>query len=401
MSRNCTATTKSEGSNIGQGRDNGDSGEKVSLKVLKQGGRGKGLTPGGTKTARWRAIVLLSVNLLIVAHILHWAIFGRTLSPIEPSESMYFIERGEVNAGAIFFAVALLATLVFGRFVCGWACHIVALQDLCAWLLTKMRIRPQPFRSRFLYHAPFALAIYMFVWPAVYRYWMGIPSPELKNHIMTANFWETFPGPVMTVITLLICGFVIVYVLGQKAFCTYGCPYGGFFAPLDKFSPARIRVTDACEQCGHCTAVCTSNVRVHEEVATFGAVVDPGCMKCMDCVDICPNDALYYGIGAPALVTSAKSAPKAATYSFTLGEELFVLGVGLVSLFIYRGLYGAVPLLLTMGIAAILGFWAIKVLHLIKNSHLKLQNLQLKRSGKVTAAGWGFAVVSVIIGAFT
>ena len=28
-----------------------------------------------------------------------------------------------------------------------------------------------------------------------------------------------------------------------------------------------------------------------------GMVVDPGCMKCMDCVSVCPNDALYFGFG--------------------------------------------------------------------------------------------------------
>jgi hypothetical protein len=31
--------------------------------------------------------------------------------------------------------VAILATLIFGRFVCGWGCHILALQDFCAWML--------------------------------------------------------------------------------------------------------------------------------------------------------------------------------------------------------------------------------------------------------------------------
>ena len=30
-------------------------------------------------------------------------------------------------------------------------------------------------------------------------------------------------------------------------------------------------------------------------------VVDQGCMKCMDCVSVCPNDALYFGFGKPAI----------------------------------------------------------------------------------------------------
>ena len=92
-----------------------------------------------------------------------------------------------------------------------------------------------------------------------------------------------------------------VYFLGQKGFCTYACPYGGFFGLADKLSPGKIRVTDACNQCGHCTATCTSNVLVHAEVKQYGMVVDPGCMKCMDCISVCPNDALYFGFGKPTL----------------------------------------------------------------------------------------------------
>ena len=75
---------------------------------------------------------------------------------------------------------------------------------------------------------------------------------------------------------LFVCGFMTVYFLGSKGFCTYACPYGGFFALADKVAPGKIRVTDACNQCGHCTAVCTSNVRVHAEVKAYGMVVDPG-----------------------------------------------------------------------------------------------------------------------------
>ena len=55
-------------------------------------------------TSRWRGAVLLGVNLLMVAHIIQWRITGRTISPIEPSETMHTLQRGAVNAGFIFFA---------------------------------------------------------------------------------------------------------------------------------------------------------------------------------------------------------------------------------------------------------------------------------------------------------
>ena len=82
------------------------------------------------------------------------AIMGKTISPIEPSETMHTLQKGFVNAGFIFFALAILATLIFGRFVCDRGCHILALQDLCGWLLKKMGLHPKPFRSRLLVYIP-------------------------------------------------------------------------------------------------------------------------------------------------------------------------------------------------------------------------------------------------------
>src|SRR5690606_5671667 len=104
------------------------------------------------------------------ARIVHWQMTGSAISPVEPSESMQTLELGIINAGFIFFLSAILLTLVFGRFVCGWACHIVALQDACGWIMKKFGIRPSPFRSRLLVFVPLGLALYMFVWPTFKRF---------------------------------------------------------------------------------------------------------------------------------------------------------------------------------------------------------------------------------------
>ncbi len=136
---------------------------------LPVAGRGKLSHVRKSTNSKWRAIVLLSVHLLVAAHVTHFLIAGRTLSPVEPSEAMYTLELGQVNAGFLFLIVALLGTLVFGRFFCGWGCHIVALQDLCGWIMKKLGVRPKPFRSRLLVYMPLALAFYMFVWPTLRR----------------------------------------------------------------------------------------------------------------------------------------------------------------------------------------------------------------------------------------
>lgn len=347
--------------------------------------------------ARWRAASLIVLYLLMIAHIIQWRLMGQTVSPIEPSETMYTLQNGAVNAGFIFFILAILATLIFGRFVCGWGCHIVALQDFCAWLMKKFGLTPRPFRSRLLVFVPLIVALYMFVWPTVARYLIKPANenlfPQFTNHLITTDYWATFPPVAVAIPFLFICGFMTVYFLGSKGFCTYACPYGGFFSLADQIAPGKIRVTDACNQCGHCTAVCTSNVLVHAEVKQYGMVVDPGCMKCMDCISVCPNDALYFGFGKPSIGVK-KSITK--NYSLTWPEELFAAVVFFVSFLAVWDVYQLVAMLMALGIATVTTFLAVRSLRLIRSSDLSFYRWNLKAGGVIKKAGWVFLSFAVV-----
>jgi tetratricopeptide (TPR) repeat protein/ferredoxin len=347
-----------------------------------------------SKTGRWRAAALITLNLFMIAHIIQWRIMGKTVSPIEPSETMQTLQGGFVNAGFIFFSLAILATLIFGRFVCGWGCHILALQDLCGWFLKKIGLHPKPFRSRLLVYIPLIAALYMFVWPTAYRLFHNPEHapliPKFTNHLVTSNFWQTFPPVAVAIPFLFVCGFMTVYFLGQKGFCTYACPYGGFFGLADKFSPGKIRVTPACNQCGHCTATCTSNVLVHAEVKQYGMVVDPGCMKCMDCVSVCPNDALYFGFGKPTILVPKSDAIRK-SYSLTWPEEIISALVFLGSFLAVRGVYALIPFLMALGWAAVTTFLTLKTWRLFRARELSFYRFNLKSSGRIKKAGWAFA----------
>src|SRR5947208_4268544 len=351
-----------------------------------------------SKTSRWRAAALITLNLFMIAHVIQWRLMGKTISLIEHSETMHTLQKGFVNAGFIFFTLAILATLIFGRFVCGWGCHILALQDLCGWLLKKIGLHPKPFRSRLLVYVPLIGALYMFVWPTAYRlFWNPEHAaliPKFTNHLVTTNFWQTFPSIAVAIPFLFICGFVTVYFLGQKGFCTYACPYGGFFGLADKFSPGKIRVTPACNQCGHCTATCTSNVLVHAEVKQYGMVVDPGCMKCMVCVIVCPNESLYFGFGKPTLFVPKSNAIKK-SYSIAWPEEIVGVIVFLASFLAVRGVYALVPFLMALGCATITTFLTLKAWRLLKAKELSFYWFTLKSSGKIRNAGWGFVAFAV------
>ncbi|HEX8247444.1 MAG TPA: 4Fe-4S binding protein [Pyrinomonadaceae bacterium] len=348
-----------------------------------------------SRTSRWRAAALIALTLLMIAHIIQWRLMGQTVTPIEPSEAMHTLQTGAVNAGFIFFSLAILATLIFGRFVCGWGCHVLALQDFCAWLLKKFGLKPKPFRSRLLVFVPLIVALYMFVYPSVYRFFAKPKHepliPQFTNHLVTSEFWATFPPVWVAIPFLFVCGFMTVYFLGQKGFCTYACPYGGFFRLADKVSPGKIRVTDACNQCGHCTAVCTSNVLVHAEVKQYGMVVNQDCMKCMDCVSVCPNDALYFGFGKPAITKSVKK-----NYSLNWAEEIAAAVVFLASFLAVWDVYQLVPMLMALGIATVTTFLALRTWRLLRAADLSFYRYNLKSSGSIRKAGWAFLSFALV-----
>lgn len=368
---------------------------RTSLPVLANSPAPKA-TIADSRASRWRAAALIALNLLMIAHVIQWWLMGRTISPIEPSEAMYTLQRGMINAGFIFFSLAILATLIFGRFICGWGCHVLALQDFCAWLLKKIGLKPKPFRSRLLVFVPLIVALYMFVYPTAVRLFAAPPGepliPQWTNHLVTENFWATFPPVAVAIPFLFICGFMTVYFLGQKGFCTYACPYGGFFSLADKVAPGRIRVTDACHSCGHCTAVCTSNVVVHAEVKQYGMVVDPGCMKCMDCVSVCPNDALYFGFGKPSVGTKKTLAKN---YSLTWTEEIIGAVVFAAAFFAVWDAYQLIPMLMALGIATVTTFLALRVFRMLTASSVSFYRFNLKSAGRIQKAGWMFLSFAV------
>lgn len=342
--------------------------------------------------------MLVAVHLLIAVHVAWWWIRREALGPVEPSEAMAFAREGVINAGLIFFAAAALLTLIFGRFFCGWACHLVALQDGCRWLLLKLGLRPAPLRSRLLGLVPLGAFFAMFLLPYVQRWRAGESHPgAVRTEWMTAAFWESFPGPAVAILTFLVCGFAMVWFLGSKGFCTYACPYGALFGAADNFAPGRIVVSDACEGCGHCTAVCTSNVRVHQEVKEFGMVVDAGCMKCMDCVSACPNEALSFGFAKPAAFARRRAPAGPRPERLSWGEDLLLFGVFLGSYFALHDLYGRIPMLLALALGCITGWAVWKAWRTLRDGQARFSRWTFKMQGRLLPAGRTFLVLTSLL----
>lgn len=364
--------------------------------------------------ARARAAVMIGIHLLITAHLLHWGLTGRSLNRFVLSDAMETIETGRVNPGFLLFAAALATTALFGRFLCGWACHMAGLQDLCAWLLRRAGIRPHLFRSRLLGYFPLLLALNLFVWPTAKRLlaslldgpwpaaaaWLNpAPPPDpLSLHLTTDDLWSGMPGPLVAIPFLLLCGFATVYFLGARGLCRYGCPYGGFLRIAARAAPVRVIVDwDRCNQCGLCTAACTAGVRVHDEVRAFRMVTSQDCVRSLDCVAACPQQALRLGRRSslpPA--PDPPPPPPRQRHDLTLREELFVGGVCAAAFLSIRGIYGVIPMLMAATIAVLAAYVAWKALRSLIDRDVRLARVQLRRAGRLRPAGWAFLLLTTV-----
>lgn len=359
---------------------------------------------------RWRVVSLITVHVLIALHIVHWRLIGTTLAPLELNEVMYTLEAGIVTAGAIFMGLALVSVLIFGRFFCSWACHLLALQDVCEWLLKRLGVKPPPIRSRTLAIAPFVLMGYMFVWPQFMRLWEGRPAPRLTiagadgwwASFLTDDFWRNLPGPGIAMLTFLVCGGLIIYVMGSRSFCQTVCPYGAVFALADHFAPGRIMARGDCSKCGRCTAVCSSHILVHDELNRFGKVVSPDCLKDLDCVQACPEGNLAFGFTRPpGFRAPVRARRESNRRRYTCAEEILT-GICLVGgVLIFRGLYHTVPLLLAGAMAVLISVVAVMVWRMEGAVNLRLGQHTLRRNGRMTRAGIGFMVVAIAVSLFT
>ncbi|WKZ66799.1 MAG: tetratricopeptide repeat protein [Flavobacteriales bacterium] len=364
---------------------------------------------GRTPYARWRVAALVGVHLLFIAHFVHWKLKGRTLAPLEFNEVLYTIHQGIVTAGFILMALVMAGTLLFGRFFCSWGCHILALQDAAGWILDKLRIKRQPIRSRTLIWVPLGVMFYLFIWPQLLQAWHGVEQQAVHvveaggsrwSSFTTDDLWRNLPPPGVAVFTFFVCGFVIVYLLGSRGFCFQACPYGALFGLADQLAPGRIVLTKDCSQCGLCTKACSSDILVHRELALHGMVTNPRCLKDLDCVSACPEQAVRYGFRMPPLFR--KGHPMGAyggRFSNTLGEDVFLAVAFIAAMPVYRGLYDAVPFLLAVALSLCTAWLLVLGWRLVRRGAVQFRGITLKMDRRLRPAG-RFVAAAVVLAAF-
>lgn len=110
---------------------------------------------------------------------------------------------------------------------------------------------------------------------------------------------------------------------GHMTHCTAYCPMGWVATRLGKVSPWRLRISDACTDCGACTAACRYDALYPEDV--LRRVPGEACTLCGDCLSNCPTGSLEYRL--PKV-----GAAKARMIYLTLVVSLHAVWIGVARL---------------------------------------------------------------------
>lgn len=228
------------------------------------------------------------------------------------------------------------ATLLLGRFFCGWLCPLGSILDFTGLFLKKKRLlKAYSQRLASLKYLILALLagsslftlqlVFIFdpisilirslavaVYPAMnlaanalfnslYETDLApvtaVSEPVytfLKNHFLAFE-QPHFQGVLLTGIIFL--GILALELLGRRFWCRNLCPLGALLGLLGKFGLVARKVDEErCTSCAKCRATCRMEAVSEDYHATDRAE----CIQCLDCAEVCPEDAIGFMKTAPS-----------------------------------------------------------------------------------------------------
>ena len=206
------------------------------------------------------------------------------------------IYKGNISWESVKYSVWMLvatvpATVLVGRFFCGFFCSFGAVQDLL-WLGSH-RLRALFPRKRNLKKADriFRFAKYAVLFYFIIFVWSGVTA------VKTAGPWQVFgqyvsfghwPGlkPLLSVGGILFLVIFIGSLFVQRFFCRYFCPMGAIYSLISRASFLKIdKPREGCGKCHLCTSKCTMGMDLTKKDRIAGGE----CISCQKCVSWCPK----------------------------------------------------------------------------------------------------------------
>lgn len=211
------------------------------------------------------------------------------------------IYKGNISWESVKYSVWMLlatvpATVLVGRFFCGFFCSFGAVQDLL-WLGSH-RLRALFPGKRNLKKADriFRFAKYAVLFYFIIFIWNGVTA------VKTAGPWQVFgqyvsfghwPGlkPLLSVGGVLLLLIFIGSLFVQRFFCRYFCPMGAIYSLISQTSFLKIdKPRKECGKCHLCTSKCTMGMDLTKKDRIAGGE----CISCQKCVSWCPKGNVHF-----------------------------------------------------------------------------------------------------------
>ena len=211
------------------------------------------------------------------------------------------IYKGNISWESVKYSVWMLlatvpATVLVGRFFCGFFCSFGAVQDLLwlgshrLWALFPGK-RNLKKADRIFRFAKYAVLFYFIIF-----IWSGVTA------VKTAGPWQVFgqyvsfghwPGlkPLLSVGGVLLLLIFIGSLFVQRFFCRYFCPMGAIYSLISQTS--FLKIDKPREECGKCH-LCTSKCTMGMDLTKKDRIAGGECISCQKCVSWCPKGNAHF-----------------------------------------------------------------------------------------------------------
>ena len=228
---------------------------------------------------------------------------------------------------ALWSLILVGATLIIGRFFCGYVCPMGGAIDFLDFLLFRKKRRPalkNETRLRKIKYvalillataalAGLSLVFFMDPIALLTRFYTFVLYPvaiilinlflDFLRPVSRFLGWVTlshlhYPQPVfyMSVITLLFFGGIIALNrFAPRFWCRYLCPLGALLSLISPLGLFRRRVSQDCNECLICQKSCPMGAIREGPKETFA----PECIQCLNCEKVCPKEAISFSPSTP------------------------------------------------------------------------------------------------------
>jgi MauM/NapG family ferredoxin protein len=289
----------------------------------------------------------------------------------------HLISTHSLYPGLAFSLITIVATVLIGRFFCGWVCPFGTLHHIASHLKPRRKrsLKKRTGRGRYktLQHLKYYILFFILFTSAFAYVQVGIFDPLcfltrsfifsvfpvahllLKSILVSAI---DFPLPILSGAAEHIYGFLsareiigpnvqyqwalltgvllVVLLLANlhytRLWCRFLCPLGALLALISRLSIVRMRKNNArCTWCGKCMVLCQGGSSPEGGVKWR----EPECLLCLNCQAVCPEEVMSFEF---------LGVRDAAEYSPDITRRSLItsLGAGLVALPLLRLVRGRV-----------------------------------------------------------